>query len=540
MKIPGMILLRIRILALIAISAGALAAADIWKVAPPPPASWERDRVADLTAHRKAVMEQIGDKGVMVLFAAEPRNYAGDVDWPFRQENNFYYLTGIDQTGNALVLIPGAEKYREILFLAPSNPSQESWTGHILLPEEARKISGVDTVWDARLLDRFLATLAPDAKSVLMPENAGGRGGGRRGGMAAPQMPAVDWSAEFKPTIDRIAKREAQIYLVDSRRFQAELGREIELAEKLAKLDPPIQVKDATPIFGSLRKVKSPREIDLLQHAVDITAEGFQRAYALGVAGTPEYEIQAQFEFTFLRRNAHWGYPCIVASGVNATTLHYETNKDTMKAGDLLLMDDAAEFDGYSADVTRTIPVSGKFSKEQADIYRLVWAAQQAGFAKALPGHTEGGANKDSITSAANDVFRQGLFRLGLITDVSNDQQVRIWFNHGIGHGIGLNVHDLTSGQELQPGMVVTVEPGIYIRPDALDNLPKTPENEKFIAAIRPAFEKYKGIGVRIEDDVLITDGKPRILSQAVPSKLEDVEAAIAQLRKAAKSTPLP
>ena len=550
-----MVPLRFSILALLALCAGALAAADanVWKVAPPPPASWERDRVVDLTAHRKAMMQQMGDKGILILYAAEPRNYAGDVDWPFRQENNFYYLTGINQTGNALVLIPGAAKYREILFMAPSNPFEESWTGHIMLPDEARKISGIDAVWDARLLDQFLATLMPDAKSVFTHEGSGGRGsGGRRGGMAAPQMPALDWSVEFKPAIDLIAKREAQIYLFDSRRFQAELGREIDLAGKLAKLDPPIEVKDATQIFGSLRKVKSQREIDLLQHAVDITTEGFQRAYALGVAGTPEYEIQAQFEFTFLRRNAHWGYPCIVASGTNATTLHYETNKDTMKAGDLLLMDDAAEFDGYSADVTRTIPVSGKFTREQADIYRLVWAAQQAGFSKALPGHTEGG-NKDSITSAANEVFRQGLFKLGLITDVNSDQQVRIWFNHGIGHGIGLNVHDLTPAQaggapgsqpgsqpELQPGMVVTVEPGIYIRPDVLDNLPNTPENEKFIAAVRPAFEKYKGIGVRIEDDVLITDGQPKVLSQGVPSKLEDVEAAIAQLRKAVKSTPIP
>jgi Xaa-Pro aminopeptidase len=536
-----MLPLRIRTLALLASCAGALTAADpaIWKTAPPPPASYQRDRVADLTAHRKAMMEQIGDKGILILYAAEPRNYAGDVDWPFRQENNFYYLTGINQTGNALVLIPGAAHYREILFMAPSNPSQESWTGHILLPDEARQISGVDAVWDARLLDQFLATLMPEAKSVFAPENAGGRGGGRRGGMAAPQMPAVDWSATFKPTIDLIAARQAQIYLFDSRRYQAELGREIELAAKLAKFTPPIEAKDATQIFGTLRKVKSQREVDLLQHAVDITAEGFQRAYALGVAGTPEYEIQAQFEFTFLRRNAHWGYPCIVASGVNATTLHYETNKDTMKAGDLLLMDDAAEFDGYSADVTRTIPVNGKFTPEQADIYRLVWEAQQAGFSKALPGHTEGGG-KDSITAAANEVFRQGLFKLGLITDVNSDQQVRIWFNHGIGHGIGLNVHDLVTGLELQPGMVVTVEPGIYIRPDVLDNLPKTPENEKFIAAVRPAFEKYKGIGVRIEDDVLITNGQPKVLSQGVPSKLEDVEATIAQLRKAAKTNPIP
>jgi Xaa-Pro aminopeptidase len=287
-----------------------------------------------------------------------------------------------------------------------------------------------------------------------------------------------------------------------------------------------------------MRKVKSPREIDLIQHAVDITAEGFQRAYALGAPGAPEYEIQAQFEFTFLRRDAHWGYPCIVASGVNATTLHYETNKDTIKPGDLLLMDDAAEFDGYSADVTRTIPVGGKFTEQQADIYRLVWEAQQAGFAQALPGRTEGGSKPDTINGAVTAVFRKGLYKLGLITDPDSDQQVRIWFNHGVGHGIGLNVHDLSSGQELQPGMIVTVEPGIYIRPGVLDNLPKTAENETFIAAVKPAFEKYKGIGVRIEDDVLITNGQPKVLSAAIPSKLEDVETSISELRNALKSAP--
>src|ERR1019366_5886624 len=130
------------------------------------------------------------------------------------------------------------------------------------------------------------------------------------------------------------------------------------------------------------------------------------------------------------------------------------------------------------------------------------------------------------VQGAANEGFKQGLFKMGLITDATSDQQLRIWFNHGISHGIGLNVHD-PGGRELEPGMMITVEPGIYIRPDALDNLPKTPENEKFIAAVQPAFEKYKGIGVRIEDDVLITNGKPRVITAAIPSSLEDVEAAI-------------
>jgi Xaa-Pro aminopeptidase len=197
-------------------------------------------------------------------------------------------------------------------------------------------------------------------------------------------------------------------------------------------------------------------------------------------------------------------------------------------------MDDAAEFDGYSVDVTRTIPVSGKYSKDQAAIYRMVWEAQQAAIQEARPGHTPA-----ALTAAANKVLRDALYKIGLIADPNSDQQVRIWFNHGISHGIGLNVHD-PGGRELQPGMAITVEPGIYIRPDALDNLPKTEENARFIAAVKPAFEKYKGIGVRIEDDILVTDGEPKVISGGIPSKLEDVEAAIAQLRKALKSTPLP
>jgi Xaa-Pro aminopeptidase len=512
----------------------ALAAeAGIWKVAPPPPASWQRDRVADLAARRKAAAEQIGDKGILILWAAEPRNYAGDVDWPYRQENDFFYLTGIPQEGSALVLIPGGDSLHEILFMPPSNPAQENWTGHILTPGEGRKISGIETVWDARLLNEFLAALLPQAKAMLAVSAGapGGRGG--RGSAAAPPTLPMDVRAAFAKTIDAIARNEAQLYMITQGR-PAEYHREEEFAARLAAVYPALKIKNAAPMFGNLRRVKSPREIDLLQHAVEITAEAFQRTYALAVPGTPEYEIQAQFEFTFLRRNGHWGYPCIVASGVNATTLHYESNKDTMKAGDLLLMDDAAEFDGYSVDVTRTIPVSGKYSKDQAAIYRMVWEAQQAAIQEARPGHTPA-----ALTAAANKVLRDALYKIGLIADPNSDQQVRIWFNHGISHGIGLNVHD-PGGRELQPGMAITVEPGIYIRPDALDNLPKTEENARFIAAVKPAFEKYKGIGVRIEDDILVTDGEPKVISGGIPSKLEDVEAAIAQLRKALKSTPLP
>ena len=510
-----------------------------WKVAPAPPASWQRDRVADLSARRRALMDQIGEKGILLLFAAEPRNYANDVDWPFRQENDFFYLTGLTQPGAALVIVPGAKTMREIVFLPKADPSREAWTGHMLMQDEARQISGIKEIWDAAQLNAFLGTLIPRAHGALVPGGEGGGRGGRGGRRSGGNPEHPEWTAEFESTIGAVARSEGRLYmLLPQRQNSPEYRREQDFAAKVAATGPGVAVVDATPVLAKMRWVKSPRELDLIRHAVDITAEAFQRVYAVAVPGAPEYEIQAQFEFTFLRRNAHWGYPCIVGSGANATTLHYQSNKGTIHEGDLLLMDDAAEFDGYSADVTRTIPVNGKFSKEQSEIYRLVWEAQKAAIDKVRPGHVMAGKD-DSVQAAANKVFREGLFKLGLITDSGNDEQVRLWFNHGIGHSIGLNVHDPGQG-ELQPGAVVTVEPGIYIRPDALEYLPKTPENEKFIAAVKPAFEKYKGIGVRIEDDVLVTESAPVVVSGGIPSRLEDVESTIAASRQALKRTPLP
>jgi Xaa-Pro aminopeptidase len=513
--------------AALAFAAVCLAAdTGVFKSAPPPPASWERDRVADLSARRKAMMERIGPKAVLILFAAEARNYANDVDWPYRQENDFFYLTGLTQPGAALVLVPGAEKTQEVLFTPRPVPARETWTGHMYTTTESRQISGVPNVFEDSQFNALVATLVPRARDALgMAEAAaGGRGGrgGRAGGAESP------WGSEFAKITELVNSGDLQLYMILPARPNAvEYRREQEFAGKLAAVGAGIAIKDASNIFGELRRVKSQRELDILQHAVDITAEAFQRTYALAVPGTWEYQIQAEFEYTFLRRNSHWGYPCIVGSGVNATTLHYESNKSQMKDGDLLLMDDAAEFDQYSVDVTRTIPVNGKFTKAQADIYRLVYDAQQAGFQNARPGKAA-----NAMQNAAHEVFKQGLLKLGLITDPENQAQVRVWSIHGMSHGIGLAVHD-PGGRELQPGMVVTMEPGLYFRPDALDNLPDTPEMKKFAEAVRPAFEKYKGIGVRIEDDIVITNGEPKVLSSAIPSKLEDVETSIARLRAA-------
>jgi Xaa-Pro aminopeptidase len=287
-----------------------------------------------------------------------------------------------------------------------------------------------------------------------------------------------------------------------------------------------------------MRQRKSPYELRLMQHAVDISIEGHQRAQAVASRAKWEYEVEAELDYTYKRRNAdNWGYPSIVGCGPNATTLHYEESQGRVNPGDLLLMDAAAEFEHYSADVTRTFPVSGKFTPTQAEVYNIVLAAQEAAFRSIKPG-----ARLSDVHNAAADVIRDGLLRLGLITDRNSLTQNRVWFMHGTSHWLGMNVHDVSvrGDDRLDTGMVFTVEPGIYVRPDALDNLPKTPENEKFIAAIRPAFEKYKGVGVRIEDDVVVTADGYHNLSAALPRTIADIEAFMARAQKEVRVGLLP
>src|SRR5215813_309208 len=172
----------------------------VWKVAPAPPASWQRDRVSDLTARRKAVLDQIGEHSILILHAAEPRNYANDIEWPFRQENNFFYLTGLAQPGATLVLAPGAGKVRELIFLPNSDPSRESWTGHMITPAEARETSGIADVHDAAQLNQFLAAVMPRTRSFLMP--GGGGRGGRGAGPADGDAAGNNWRDDFAKVID--------------------------------------------------------------------------------------------------------------------------------------------------------------------------------------------------------------------------------------------------------------------------------------------------------------------------------------------------
>ncbi|HEY0173733.1 MAG TPA: aminopeptidase P family protein [Pyrinomonadaceae bacterium] len=488
--------------------------------APAAPVFKDEERHAELRARRERVAAKLGPNSLLVLFSAEPRLYTNDVDYEFRQENNLYYLTALKQKGATLVMLTGAQgPPREILFLPRRNPATETWDGRMYSPEEARAASGVGEIWEARQFVPFVSAVRARRAFVPAPE--------------AVLLPSAGAQQAFSQALENLyaarAKNEATLYLLLNGENNREYAHEQAFAAAWAGANSGgFSVRSAWNVFAELRMRKSPYELRLLQHAVDISIEGHQRSQAVAGRAQWEYEVEAELDYTYKRRNAdNWGYPSIVGCGPNGTTLHYQESQGRVRPGDLLLMDAGAEYEHYSADVTRTFPVSGKFTTAQAEVYNVVLAAQEAAFGVIKPG-----ADFSDVHNAATEVIKDGLLRLGLVTE-KNSLQYRVWFMHGTSHWLGMNVHDVSTREtKLDAGMVFTVEPGIYVRPDALDNLPKTAENEKFIAAVRPAFEKYKGIGVRVEDDVVVTADGYRNLSVALPRTVADVEAFIARARK--------
>ncbi|MFN2515084.1 MAG: aminopeptidase P family protein [Pyrinomonadaceae bacterium] len=497
---------------------------SVIRMAPPSPVFDDKTRLAELALRRARVAQSIGSKAILILFSTEPRVYTNDVDYHYRQENNLYYLTNLKQKGATLVLTPSNNVMPEILFLPRRNPAAETWTGHMYSPAEASQVSGIKEVWESSEFEPFMQALRnrqpyrPKPEKILLSSSSA------PGDSSAP--------SGFEKLFEAAAKNEGELYLlIPSDAKSREYRQEQSFASEWAKSASSYSIKNATPIFAELRLRKSPLEIALMQHAIDITIEALERSWVAAALAKWEYEVEAQVAYIFKLRNAdHWGYPSIVGCGPNATTLHYIESQGPVKPGKLLLMDVGAEYEHYTADVTRTFPVTGKFTPAQAEIYQIVYDAQEAG-AKA----TRPGALISDVHRAATEVIKDGLLKLGLITD-RNSNQYRIWFMHGTSHWLGMNVHDVGNyGTPLEPGMVFTNEPGIYIRPDALDNLPQNAENEKFIAAVRPAFEKYKGTGVRIEDDMLVTSAGVKWMTEALPRKISDIETFIARARREAR-----
>lgn len=464
-------------------------------VTPKAPKFTDAERHAELARRRAAVAAKMTDKSMLIMFSAEPRLYTNDVDYVYRQENNLFYLTGLKQNGATLVMTKDGANVTETLFIPKRVPLREAWEGRMYSREQVTQISGLKTIVDAAEQPAFLQAVKIKGSFAA-----------KEGGVSISAAPE-------------------SIYMLLPQGERDENGRrEFHVEDHFVKDAAGLKFVNAQPIFAELRLIKSPYEMKVLQHAVDISIEAHMRAMATVGRADWEYEVHAELEYTFRRRNADfWGYPSIVGCGPNATTLHYVESQSPVKKGEVMLIDAAAEYDHYTADITRTFPVNGKFTKEQAEIYQIVFDAQEA-VAKA----TKPGVSWASLNTIARNTINEGLFKLGLVTD-KNSRQVGYWFIHGLGHWIGMNVHDVGSYQTpLKPGMVYTNEPGIYIREDALSNLPDTPENKAYIEKVRPVFEKYKNIGVRIEDDMLVTESGVEWMSGKLPRTIADIEAFMA------------
>lgn len=466
----------------------------------------------DLKARRARAMERLGPDAMLILRSAPSRTYSRDVEYEYRQDSNLYYLTGIDQEETTLVLMPGNAARREILFIRERDPIREHWAGRRLSADEATAASGIETVYTAGQLEPFLASILAGRAFRLPP----------------PHPPSSDFDAFLKSL--RSGRARVALVLEPKPLLSEPLPPIHELAEKLRERYVGFALQDATDLLRDLRQVKTPCEQRLLERSLAVSNEAHLAGMRAARPGAFEYTVQAAIEEVYGSRGALGpGYPSIVGSGPNATILHYAKSSRRLEPGDLILVDAAANLEYMTGDVTRTYPVDGSFSETQREIYRLVLAAQEEGMKAA-----RSGGKLDDVHQKTLDVMKAGLLKLGLITDPAGTQYLT-WYTHGSTHFIGIDVHDVGDrDRPLEPGMAFVIEPGLYIREGALDRLPPTPENAAFAEKVRPAYERYKNIGVRIEDSFLLTPSGLNCLSCAVPRTLEEVEAFL----KGRPSTP--
>lgn len=400
--------------------------------------------IREFQARRKRVMEAIGD-GVAVVFAgdgAPPLSGVWEPDW------NFYYLTGIrDEPGAAVLFDPRSEdpKRRCILFLRPLNPELEAWDGYRdRVSESLRRQTGFETVMRTLGLPRWLTGVA------------------RKRGRLVCLHPFSVYDAPVSP--------------------------DLSVFRKVVERSVGIRIEERTQVLPAMRSVKSKAEIGMMERAAQATATGYRAAAAAMAPGVTERAVQAALEGGFIECGARGtGYNSIVGSGLNSTVLHYNVNTGTLEDGDLLLIDAGARVGGYTADVTRTFPVNGKFTRDQREVYEIVLEALEAAIRAARVG-----ARFADLEAAARKVIdRKGY----------GDAYI-----HGIGHHVGIEVHDVMPDGAFKAGMIITVEPGIYL-PD-------------------------RKIGVRIEDDVLITARGPKNLTEMIPKRASEVEGMVRSARQ--------
>jgi Xaa-Pro aminopeptidase len=468
---------------------------------------------------RRRLAEVVGPEGVAVIPAAHEVIRNHDVPFSFRQDTFFWYLTGFHEPEAVAVIAPGHDQGDYTLFVRPKDPTQEIWTGIRAGTEGAELDYAADQAYEISELDQVLERMM-HGREVLW------------------------YTSGNEHYDDRIASIVAK-----ARAHRERFGGVV-----------PSTVRDVSVALGEMMLYKSPDEASSLRQACELTAEGHNEAMRFARPGMYEYQVQAALEYFWrLRGSPRNGYDSIVASGSNACVLHYIENDDLVEDGDLILIDAAAEIDGYSSDITRTFPANGRFSGPQRAIYEVVLAAEKKGVELAVPGST-----LKTIHDSSTSILTEGMIELGLLPR-SLDESLAMhhyaeFFMHGTSHGLGLDVHDRGSyridgsPRPLEPGMSFTVEPGIYVGPDKgkieLALLEYDPEerNERRVrlgskaAAALEAEERENaekitheipeemiGIGVRIEDDVIITQTGHENMTAGVPREVEEVEAMCAE-----------
>ncbi len=429
----------------------------------------------ELSRRRRRLMETMGASGIAIVPTAPVRCRNRDIDYAYRPDSDFHYLCGFDEPEAVMVLVPEREQGEFLLFCRERDPVREAWDGARAGLEGACTLYGADDAFPIGDMDDILPGLIENRSSIYYA----------MGFDAAFDQRVIGW-------VSRVRERAR------------------------AGINPPAEFVALDRILHDMRLVKSREEVRTMRRAVDISADAHRRAMAMCRPGMYEYEVEAEFLYEMMRQGSRSvAYPSIVAGGDNACVLHYSQNSEVLKDGDLLLIDAGAEYEYYAADITRTFPVNGQFSPAQRAIYELVLEAQEAAIDQVRPGNTF-----DDPHRAAVEVIARGLIDLGLLKgrprQVIEKGRYQKFFFHRTGHWLGMDVHDVGDykiGGEwrvLEPGMVTTIEPGIYIS-----------RGERTVA------RKWWGIGVRIEDDVLVTKGEPEVLTSAVPKRADEVEALV-------------
>lgn len=438
-----------------------------------PPTS---EALAEYAARRQRLMQAIGPDDVVILAGAREVLRNRDVHYRFRQHSDFWYLTGFTEPDAVAVLAPGRKDGAFVLFVRPRNAEREIWDGRRAGPEGACRDYGADQAHDIADFDAALPALLSGRARVHC---------------------ALGEDPEFDARLTAAVRHLREV----SRRGGSAPGEFVALENTLHEQ----------------RLIKSPAELTLLRHACKVSAQAHVQAIRYTAPGVNEYEVMAEVEHVFARAGMEPGYGSIVGGGDNACILHYVENDAPLRDGDLLLIDAGGEYRGYTADITRTFPVNGRFSPAQRALYELVLDAQLAAIAEMQPGKASSLPHQ-----AAVRVLTEGLVRLGLLQGepdaLIKAEAYRRFYMHGTGHWLGMDVHDVGrykldgDSRPFLPGMVMTVEPGLYVAPDSDDVDPR-----------------WRGIGIRIEDDVLITDDGNEVLTADVPKTVDAIEALMAR-----------